>query len=253
MPKNRSRGYRVDEDELREVLEEVFSRRTLMALYDLLNKGVIKRVYGVVAAGKEARIYWGKGKNEEDVAIKIFLVETAEFRRSMMRYIIGDPRFKHVRRDRWHIIKLWCSKEYKNLMRAYEAGIPVPRPISFKENVLVMEFIGKQGTPAPLIKDSPPEDPDRTMKEIINYIDVLFNRAKLVHADLSEYNIMNHDGRLYIIDWGSSVHISHPEAINFLRRDLMNIIRFFTELGAERVDIEKCIRRIISKQSLPPL
>jgi len=244
-------GYKIDEEELKEVLEEVFSRRTLMALYDLLNKRVIKRVHGVVAAGKEARIYWGKGMNDEDLAIKIFLVETAEFRRCMLRYIIGDPRFKYVRRDRWHLIRLWCSKEYKNLMKAYEVGVPVPKPISFKENVLVMEFIGDEGTPAPLIKDAPPEDPDKAMKEIINYIDVLFNKAKLVHADLSEYNIMNYKGKLYLIDWGSSVHISHPEATSFLRRDLTNIIRFFTELGAEVIDVEECLRRIISRQSLP--
>ena len=72
-----------------EVLEEVFDKSTLMAIYEFMNDGVIKEIYGVVNSGKESRIYWGVGPNGEEIAIKIFLTVSAEFRRGRLPYIIG--------------------------------------------------------------------------------------------------------------------------------------------------------------------
>ncbi len=219
-----------------EVVEEVFDKATLLALYDLINRGYIERVYGVVATGKEARIYWGEGPSSRDVAVKIFLVATAEFWRSRKRYIDGDPRFARVRRGRRHLIRAWCSKEFKNLKLAHAAGVRVPEPIAFKENVLVMEFInapGERGVPAPLLKDAPPEDPESAFELIVEYVRRLYRRARLVHADLSEYNILNREPELVIIDWGSAVLTSHPNAEEFLLRDLSNVVGYFRRLGVD--------------------
>ena len=52
-----------------EVLEEVFDRPTLMTIYELMNKGEIEEIHGVVSAGKEARIYWGRTQSREELAI----------------------------------------------------------------------------------------------------------------------------------------------------------------------------------------
>ena len=236
----KKRFKKVKDRELMETVEEVFDYRTLMALYRLINKGVIDRLHGVVAAGKEARIYWGEDAEGNDLAVKIFLVQTGEFRRGMLRYIEGDPRFRLVRRDRRHIINVWCSKEFKNLRKAYEVGVKVPKPIDFKENVLVMEFIdcGERGKPAPLLKDAPPDDPEKALYEILNNVRLAFKRGRIVHADLSEYNIMNKSGEFYIIDWGSAVSLDHPEAINFLKRDLRNLLNYFKSLGVRGINFE---------------
>ena len=100
------RRQRHDEEERREkrdeqyqVLEEVFDKATLMVIYDLLNKGVIKKLLGVVKSGKESRIYRGVSPSEEYLAVKIYLTVSAEFKRGMVPYIEGDPRFKEVKHD----------------------------------------------------------------------------------------------------------------------------------------------------------
>jgi len=244
------REKRIKDSELLETVEEVFDRRTVMAIYDLMNRGTIGRMHGAVAAGKEARIYWAETPEGEDVAVKIFLVSTAEFRRGRMKYIEGDPRFKRIRRDMRSLVQLWCTKEYRNLKLAYRAGVRVPRPIDFEENVLVMEFIGvpgERGVPAPLIKDYPPEDPSHAFSVVAKYIEVLYREAELVHADLSEYNILHRDGEYVVIDWGSAVHKDHPNAEEFLLRDIRTIFAYFKRLGVETPDPMEFFRRLAER------
>ncbi len=220
---------RKKDSELFKVVEEVFDYQTLQSLYRLINMGYIDRLYGVVASGKEARIYWGVSPKNEDIAVKIFLVKTTEFRRGRLKYIDGDPRFRRIRKDIRNIVKLWCSKEYRNLKRAYNIGLNVPRPYTFEDNILIMEFIdsGERGIPAPTIKEKIPINIQRAYTSIIDSIKKLWLEARLVHADLSEYNILNKEEKLYIIDWGSAIDISHPHAEDFLLRDIVNITRFF--------------------------
>lgn len=243
----RVRGSKkVKDSRLFEVVEEVFDYPTLMALYHLINRGFIKVMYGAVASGKEARIYWAEGA-EGDVAVKIFLVLTAEFRKGRLKYIEGDPRFRKVGRDIRDLVKVWCSKEYRNMLKAHEVGVRVPKPYAYRDNVLVMEFIdsGERGKPAPLIKDIPPKDPIKAFKEVKEYIKRLYTEANLVHADLSEYNIMNKNGELVIIDWGSAVHRNHPHAEEFLIRDIKNIFSFFRKLGVKTEEPEDFYKEIL--------
>jgi RIO kinase 1 len=55
----------------------------------------------------------------------------------------------------------------------------------------------------------------------------LYQRCKLVHADLSEYNLLYHQGEVWIIDVSQSVEHDHPMALDFLRRDCLIISDFF--------------------------
>jgi len=242
---------RVKDSELFEVFEEVFDFPTLMALHKLLNAGVIKVVHGAVASGKEARIYWAEAPDGSDVALKIYLVQTAEFRRGRRVYIEGDPRFKEVRGDMRRLVELWCSKEYRNLVRAYEAGARVPRPIARRGNVLVMEFVGdpeQRGRPAPLLKEVDLDDPEKAFETVKGYIELLYTRAKLVHADLSEYNIMVRGGELVLIDLGSAVNVGHPMADEFLLRDVRNVFTYFSKLGVDVGDPQEFVQTLKSKR-----
>ncbi len=244
----KDRLKRIMDKDLVETVEQVFDRMTLLALYELVNDRVIEVMHGVVSQGKEARVYWAEDPQGKDLAVKIYYTATAEFKKGMLKYIEGDPRFRRVRRSTRHLIYLWCSKEFRNLKTAYEAGVKVPKPIRSNKNILVMEFISssmERGKPAPLIKDAPPEDPDKALDIILNYIYVLYNKAELVHADLSEYNIMNRDEELYIIDWGSAVRIEHPHADEFLLRDIKNVTRFFSKLGVQTPDPVKVYEWVI--------
>ncbi|MEK6976778.1 MAG: serine protein kinase RIO [Candidatus Hydrothermarchaeota archaeon] len=210
----------------RRVASEVFDKATLLTLYDLANRGVIDLLYGVIKTGKEANVLKGYGKGGEPLAVKIHLVGTRNYR-AMLKYIDGDYRFKGVKRSTRSVVYTWVKKEFKNMERALEAGVKVPMPIAYKNNVLVMDFIGRGEVPAPMLKHVFPAEPDRLYRKVLGYMRALYCRAGLVHADLSEYNILMRDGTPYIIDLSQAVVIEHPQAQEFLRADVRNMANYF--------------------------
>lgn len=224
---------RFKDKDLFETVEEVFDYRTVMTIYELMRRRVLRRMNGVVSAGKEARVYLGYGCNEEEYAVKIYLTATAEFRKGILKYITGDPRFQGIMpRDTRKLIYLWTRKEFRNLKKLYDAGVSVPRPIAVLNNVLVMEFIGENGIRAPLLKEIWQELTDeelyRIYEQVINNMKKMFCKAQMVHADMSEFNIMvKNDLSITIIDVSQAVLIEHPNAMEFLDRDIRNIYRFF--------------------------
>ena len=223
----------------REVFEEVFDQSTLLTIYELLNRGVINRLYGVVRAGKESRVYRGVDPKGRDLAVKIYLTTSAEFRKGMMPYIQDDPRFLRARQDTKSLIYAWALREFKNLQKAYKVGVRVPKPIAVNKNVLVMEFIGNNGVPAPLLKDEPPKKPIQTYNHILKYVKQLYQKADLVHADLSEYNIMIWKNQPVIFDISQAVTSKHPMAHSFLQRDIANVNNYFKKLGCRIRSLEE--------------
>ncbi|MFQ6074481.1 MAG: serine protein kinase RIO [Candidatus Bathyarchaeia archaeon] len=227
-----------------EVLEEVFDRSTLMTIYHFMNKGVIDEIHGSVKAGKESKLYWGRDKEGNSLAIKIFLTVSAEFKKGMLVYIQGDPRFTRVRRDTRSLIYLWAQKEFKNLHSAFEAGVSVPKPITVRRNVLIMEFVGENGISAPLLREIQLKNPDRIYRQILANVKRLYRKAGLVHADLSEYNVMIWKGKPVLFDVSQAVPREHPMATEFLRRDLKNISRYFKRLGVAIPSVEELFKKV---------
>jgi len=227
-----------------EVLEEVFDRSTLMTIYDFLNKGTIDQIFGAVKAGKESKLYWGKDKNGNVLAIKIFLTISSEFRRGMIPYIEGDPRFAHIKRDSRSLVYAWAQKEFKNLHQATEAGVKVPKPLAVSHNVLIMEFIGKDGVSAPLLREIEVKNPQRIYNQILSNVKKLYQKAKLVHGDLSEYNIMVWKNQPVLFDVSQAVLLEHPMANQLLRRDLENLNRYFQRIGVEVLSLDEAYRRV---------
>ena len=184
---------RIDQSKKRAAIESVFDERTVFNLSKLLVNGPLDRVEGIISAGKEANIYLGYDLNENEVAIKIYKIDS-NTSKWMRNYIIGDPRFKKIPRNVAKVIFLWASKEFKNLKRAYKVGLNVPNPKHIKDNILIMDYIGFGSIPAPLLKDiKSPKDPRNLMTEILDFIKKLYQKAKLVHGDLSEFNILYHN------------------------------------------------------------
>jgi len=208
------------------VESEVFDRSTLLTLYYLSNKGLIDVMYGVIKAGKESNVFLAKTREGRDVAVKIHMVTTSDFRK-MDSYLIGDKRFHGYRRNRRGIVFTWVRKEFKNLETARKAGVRVPEPLGFKNNVIVMEFIGENGIAAPMLKNVELEDPEHIFAEVVENYRKLYCRAGLVHADMSEYNILLHGDEPWFIDLSQAVPLDHPYAREFLARDIANIARFF--------------------------
>jgi RIO kinase 1 len=227
-----------------EVLEEVFDRSTLMVIYEFMNKGTIGEIHGVVNAGKESRVYWGRDSNGKELAIKIYLTISSEFRKGILRYIEADPRFKGVRRDSRSLVFAWAQKEYRNLEQAVAAKVKVPKPIAVKNNVLIMEFVGKDGENAPSLKEKLPTNPQRTYKSLLTSLKRLYCKAGLVHGDLSEYNIMLWNDDPVLFDVSQAVPITHPMAEFLLRRDLSNLNKFFIRLGVKVPSVNECYKKV---------
>ncbi|HEC57879.1 MAG TPA: serine protein kinase RIO [Candidatus Syntrophoarchaeum butanivorans] len=231
------------------VEEDVFDKPTLEALYRLANKGLITAMDGAISTGKEANVFYALGENDRKVAIKIYRITTSNFK-AMSDYLLGDPRFQNIRHTKKSIVFEWTKKEFKNLMRAYEVGVRVPEPIVAERNILIMEFIGEDEVSAPRLKDVGEylEDPGSFFEIVVEYTSKLYQKASLVHADLSEFNILVEGGveenaRPVFIDIGQGVTLDHVNAEEFLRRDIQNICRYFKKIGVE-CDEEDILRRV---------
>jgi RIO kinase 1 len=210
----------------------VFDTPTLKTLYTLASKGIITAMGGVVSTGKEADVFHAIGENGRELAIKIYRITTSDFQK-MQDYLIGDPRFSNVRGTKKDIVFAWTKKEQRNLERAREVGIRAPEPIASERNILVMEFIGHEGVSAPRLKDIMLEDPQRIYDTVAEYMRLLYKKAKLVHGDLSEYNVLLYEDVPIIIDMGQAVLLDHPMSREFLKRDVKNVVRYFKKMGVK--------------------
>ncbi|HIQ10153.1 MAG TPA: serine protein kinase RIO [Euryarchaeota archaeon] len=218
--------------EMRKVRNEVFDVLTLRTIYKLMEQKYILRLEGVISTGKEANVFRAVDPSGEYIAVKVYRVETSEFRH-MWKYLEGDPRFARFRRNKRSVIRVWAKKEYKNLEACFRAGASVPYPIVSRDNVLVMEFVGEDGEPAPRLKDCAPEDPDGFVEELLDSLGKIYYGAGIVHADISEYNILVRGGSPVVIDMGQGVPWEHPFAIDFFRRDMERLSAVLSDLGRE--------------------
>ena len=243
--KRKNKDYRDRKTEL-----SVLDIPTLETLYKFTKRGLLKALGGPISSGKEAVIFHAIGAKEEELAIKMYKVSTSNFN-VMLDYIIGDPRFENIKKDRRSIVSAWARKELKNLKRAFDAGVEVPKPIAVDKNVLIMEFIGRDGVAAPRLRDVPVDilktdfELEELFLRIISYIRIMYEKGRMVHADLSEFNILmkgyverEFEGadveiEPVIIDMGQATLLQHPNADAFLLRDVRNIVTFFNKLGLD--------------------
>ncbi len=226
----RRRPERLEKDsETYKIMASVFDSSTLLTLYHMINRGVFDVFYGAVSTGKEANIFCALDKRGNYIAAKIYRIATSNFK-NMYRYLAGDPRFRRIQRERRRIIYSWVSREFKNLQRAYEAGVAVPRPIDCEKNVLAMEFIGEEGVPYPRMKNVAPKAPRRAFEGLFGAIKVLYRKAELVHADFSEYNVMLTPEPV-LIDFSMATDIANPMCDELLMRDLSQLVHYFRKLG----------------------
>jgi RIO kinase 1 len=219
-------------DEDKKTYDEVFDKNTLLTLYKMISKRIISTLDYPISTGKEGNVFRATDENEEALAVKIYRTSTSTYK-NLNKYITGDPRFRNVPKDHRGIIFVWAQKEYKNLMRMNKAGIPSPKPKKLIKNVLVMEYIGNEEQPAPMLKDIELKDNEKSFNSIKKMVKDLYQKANLIHGDLSEYNILVEDNECFLIDVGQSVLLEHPLARELLVRDVTNISRYFKKLGVK--------------------
>jgi len=205
-----------------------------MILFKILNKGVICEINGCISTGKEANVYHATSADGDQRAVKVYKTSILTFK-DRDRYVTGEYRFRHgyCKHNPRKMVKTWAEKEMRNLTRMHQAGIPCPEPVILRSHVLVMGFIGTDGWPAPLLKDiTLSESKARELYlQCIQIVRTIFWKCRLVHADLSEFNMLYEGDKLYVIDVSQSVEHDHPHALEFLRKDCTNVTDFFKKNG----------------------
>ncbi|KAG1881951.1 RIO1 family-domain-containing protein [Suillus tomentosus] len=224
--------------------EQVLDPRTRIILFKMIGRELIQEVNGCVSTGKEANVYHALTPTSTHIALKIYKTSILVFK-DRDRYVTGEYRFRrgYSRRNPRKMVRLWAEKEMRNLKRLVSAGIPCPEPIEVRENILVMGFLGdEEGWASPRLKDAeiPSELYPALYEELILNVRKMYHICKLVHADLSEYNILFHGGHLCIIDVSQSVEHDHPSAFDFLRSDIKNIEDFFERFGVKCLGLRRC-------------
>ncbi|TBU46342.1 RIO1-domain-containing protein [Dichomitus squalens] len=272
--------------------EQVLDPRTRIILFKMIGRGLIYEVNGCVSTGKEANVYHALTPDSKHLALKIYKTSILVFK-DRDRYVSGEFRFRrgYSRHNPRKMVRVWAEKEMRNLKRLRAAGIRCPEPVEVRENVLVMTFVGdKDGWASPRLKDADipeTEYPDLYV-ELMLMTRKIFTECKLVHADLSEYNILYHiddtesrptsaesssdvpadssneatsstsedqtaphpRGHLCIIDVSQSVEHDHPHAFDFLRSDLRNIEDFFSKRGIRTVGLRRAFE-FVTRERLP--
>ncbi|OMO71672.1 RIO kinase [Corchorus olitorius] len=232
----------------RATVEQAIDPRTRMVLFKMLNRGVFNDINGCISTGKEANVYHATKSDGQELAIKVYKTSVLVFK-DRDRYVQGDYRFRYgyCKHNPRKMVKTWAEKEMRNLLRLKAAGIRCPTPLLLRLHVLVMEFIGKAGWAAPRLKDAA-LSLDKLREcyvEMILAMRTLYQKCKLVHGDLSEYNILYFEGHLYIIDVSQSVDLDHPHALDFLREDCVHVSDFFKKHGVAVMTIRELFDFIV--------
>ncbi|VDD96197.1 unnamed protein product [Enterobius vermicularis] len=150
----------------RATVEQVLDPRTRLILFRLLQRNIFASIDGCINTGKEANVY----------------------------HALCSDGYRHgyCRRNPRKMVATWAEKEMRNLSRMHQAGLAVPKPILLKGHVLVMEFLGDDGWPAPLLKTADLEMPllEKIYLDLVVLMRKMYRSCRLVHADLSEYNLI---------------------------------------------------------------
>ncbi len=211
-------GYRID-----------FDAYDLLALSDFVKRGKVSAFGERIGVGKESVVYEAIG--ERHLAIK--------FHRQ------GRTSFKHIRRLRDHLTDkpkvpwlyaaaLAARHEFAIMEKLYPK-VSIPRPVACSRHALAMEFVS-----GPALNHITLSDPENGLNMILGEV-AAARRLGIIHADLSEFNIMVDESGPKIIDWPQAVEVSHPHALELLERDLTNVLRFFQRKYRIEMPLEKAL------------
>jgi RIO kinase 1 len=208
------------------VLNGVFDEFTLNNLENLKRKGYFDELGSPIKTGKEGDVY-SVIKDKQKKAVKIYRLTTANFKK-ISTYIQRDYRFKSVKGNLKKVILKWVQKEFRNLVLCHKAGVNVPIPYKQHENIILMDYIDGN-----MLKDVAIENPKDFFNLLLEQMHLMKNNAKLIHGDLSEYNILVKDQYPIIIDLGQAMTIKNEDDFNEFKdlyeRDIKNVINYFNK------------------------
>jgi RIO kinase 2 len=207
--------------------QETYNGHTLnYAGYDCLAINAFVKADVIVSfgqslgVGKEADVYDALSSSGKRIAVKFHRLGRISFRQT--RRTRGYTREHSTWLFQSHIA---AEKEFQAMKLAYENGVAVPEPISQNRHVIAMGMI--EGAQLSKYKDI--GKPEKVLREILRNLRKAYVKAHLIHADISEYNIiLQPDGHILIIDWPQAVKTDHANAAELLERDIKNVLTYFS-------------------------
>ena len=209
-----------------------------LAMNALVKANVIEALGKPLGVGKESDVFDALTPNGRRVAVKFHRLGRISFRQTRrLRGYIADRR--HIS---WlYQSRLAAEREFEALKMVYPEGVSVPEPIGHNRHVVVMGFI--EGAELYRVPEVP--NPDEVLDEILENVRIAYRKAGVIHADLSEFNVvLNPDFHILIIDWPQFVTVDHPNAEVFLKRDVKNILTFFRKRFNVKRDINEALESI---------
>ena len=138
-----------------------------------------------------------------------------------------------------------ATREFTAMNRASRARVPVPKPIGQNRHLVAMAMF--EGSELSRINAIP--EPATTLRHILLKLRLLFHDARLVHGDLSEYNILIADsGQFVFIDWPQSVAANDPGANDLLTRDISNLVNFFARKQGASLPVQEALEFVKGKK-----
>jgi RIO kinase 2 len=210
-----------------------------LAINALVKANVLEAFGKSLGVGKEADVYGALAPKNKQVAVKFQRLGRISFRQTQRKRGYTKEHAGWLFQSR-----LAAEKEIDALRILYSRGVAVPEPISQNRHVIVMGMI--EGTMLAELRTI--RKPERTLKEILRNIRKAYLKAGLIHADLSEYNIIiKPDAHILIIDWPQYITKEHPNAELLLARDIKNTLQYFSRKRMLKVRVKEALDYVTGK------
>jgi len=210
-----------------------------LALHSHVKANILEAIGKPLGVGKEADVHDALTPTKQQVAIKFHRLGRASFKQTKRKrgYIQ-----QYTYTPNWHQQStIAAKKEYKALKLLEPHNIAAPKPIRQNRHTLIMTLIN--GAPLNLYPKIP--RPQKVLKEILNNIRKAYQKAGIIHADLSPYNILIQPNlHILIIDWPQHVPTNHLNAQQLLKRDLKNVLEFFKQKEKLEITLKQALNYI---------
>jgi RIO kinase 1 len=129
----------------------------------------------------------------------------------------------------------WTNHEFDVMKKLWHAGVNVPYPESFANDLFYLEYVGDLDGAAPQLNGARLQRPalERAWTQLVDGLRDI-TAAGIAHGDLSAYNMLWWEDRLWFIDFPQAVEIAeNPSGLDFLHRDVLNVCDWFKRRGIE--------------------
>jgi RIO kinase 2 len=190
-----------------------------MALRDYVKKDLVFALGAAIAKGKESDVYEALTEEGTAYALKFYKIGRISFTSVRKKRVQETAEFRS-----WMTANYDAARREYHALRKLEGLSPVfPKAIAYsRSTVLLEELSGVRLSNRPYL-----QDPPSALRTVIESMRTAYRRAKLVNADLSEYNILTDGASVWLIDWPQAVNASHPNSAELLMHDVRAVLAFF--------------------------